>query len=226
MEHITNDLNPDDPEPSVAKVVDTVSGYPEIKYWKDEYLCNQISDQNKPLFCGEGVVEFYDDPGNSTSNFEYLFNLTSGGDKYLDPEESSLFNVQTLKLLIKTGEQSVNIIDQKDTSYADAISTNIAHWDALSTKLRFCDQQQTCDNKRTYLIYLWIDTLIKQTFQRQQDGGNLELGVLPTLGQAAFEQNMDLMHLEFPIIVYGSLLQNYTSGQYCGPFFTTYGFSQ
>ena len=44
---MTNDLNPDDPEPSVAKVVDTASGYPEIKYWKDFYLCDKISEANK-----------------------------------------------------------------------------------------------------------------------------------------------------------------------------------
>lgn len=33
------------------------------------------------------------------------------------------------------------------------------------------------------------------------------MGVIPTLGQAAFEQNMQQMNLEFPAIVYGHALK-------------------
>ena len=58
--------------------------------------------------------------------------------------------------------------------------------------LKFCDKDdQECDIRRAYLLYFWIETLVEKTFQRQQDGGNMELGIIPTLGATAFEQNMD-----------------------------------
>jgi hypothetical protein len=116
--HTTNDLN-QPPLPSVTKVVDTVSGYPEIIYWRDAWLCPNISAENKEALCG---VEFFRNKSDpNIANFEYLFNLSSGGDKYLDPEPSSLFNVQTLKKLIACGEGSVDIIANKTTGWAVAV---------------------------------------------------------------------------------------------------------
>lgn len=47
-------------------------------------------------------VNLYNDLGDNTANFEYLFNLTnSTGGK--EPEASSLFNIDTLKTLIDLG---------------------------------------------------------------------------------------------------------------------------
>ena len=40
------------------------------------------------------------------------------------------------------------------------------------------------------MLYWWMDTLLNETFKRQIDGGNTELGVMPTLGQIAFEGYM------------------------------------
>ena len=99
-------------------------GYPEIKYWTDEYLCKKISDSNKDALCN---VVFFKDKTNKTANFEYLFNTSfvnssSGSDIYEDPLPSSLFNVQTLKQLILAGEGSINIIENKTISYGVAIS--------------------------------------------------------------------------------------------------------
>ena len=45
-----------------------------------------------------------------------------------------------------------------------------------------------------------MDTLFKETFQRQSDGGNIELGVMPTLGATVFKQYYEYMSLEFPMI--------------------------
>ena len=101
------DLNTDDPEPSVTKVVSTVSGYPEIFYWQQYYLCDpaktKISDTNKDKLCN---VTFADK--HKFDNLNYLFdmNSSSGG----NPEASSLYNISTLKTLIDVGERSVNII--------------------------------------------------------------------------------------------------------------------
>ena len=50
------------------------------------------------------------------------------------------------------------------------------------------------------MIYLWLDTLFKETFQRQSEGGSVEQGVMPTLGATAFKQYYEYMSLEFPMI--------------------------
>jgi hypothetical protein len=60
------------------------------------------------------------------------------------------------------------------------------------------------------MLYLWLETLFNETFSRQMDGGNVEMGVVPSMGQIAFEQNMNIMRYEFPAIVYASVVQNYT----------------
>lgn len=36
---------------SVTQVVDTVSGYPEIIFWRDQYLCKTVSANNKAELC-------------------------------------------------------------------------------------------------------------------------------------------------------------------------------
>jgi hypothetical protein len=73
----------------------TTVGYPEIKYWLDEYLCKKISSINKDALCS---VKFYNDLTPGSNNFENIFstfilNSTNGTDNYLDPGAWSLFNV-------------------------------------------------------------------------------------------------------------------------------------
>lgn len=83
-------------------------------------------------------------------------------------------------------------MEQKDTAYTDAIATNLTDWITLSNTLGFCTSQDPakCDCKQAYMLYWWMDTLLNETFKRQIDGGNTELGVMPTLGQIAFEGYM------------------------------------
>ena len=92
-------------------------GYPEIKYWTDEYLCKQISAINKASLCN---VVFYNSLTDKEVNFEYLFNSDSDV-THGDPLQMSLFNVQTLKQLIAVGDASINIIENKKTTYGHAI---------------------------------------------------------------------------------------------------------
>lgn len=75
------------------------------------------------------------------------------------------------------------------------------------------------------MLWLWMDTLFHQTFERTQDGGNLELGVMPSLGALSFEQNMNIMHLELPLIVYGHLLIDHTVQTDCSANYQAYGFT-
>lgn len=157
-----------------------------MSYWRDEYLCKKISDDNKAALCS---VEF-SDPKVFT-NFEALFNITQGPEmEYADPPPSSLYNIQTLKRLISAGEGSLDITqdEYKTKTFEEAIAPMLTQWTMLSFDLGFCDSPNpsTCDNKHVYMIYYWLDTLYSDTFQRVPEGGNVEYGVVPTLGSGAF----------------------------------------
>lgn len=106
-------------QPSVVDLVTTVSGWPEMSYWRDDYLCKKISTANHAELCG---VQFSDP--RSFTNFEALFNITQGDEAgYADPLPSSLYNLQTLKGILDAGDNSINILDPetKDVAFADAI---------------------------------------------------------------------------------------------------------
>lgn len=52
------------------------------------------------------------------------------------------------------------------------------------------------------------------------------MGVLPTLGAAAFDQAMDIMNLEVPLVTYASQLMNHTANYTnCTEFYTALGFT-
>lgn len=57
-------------------------------------------------------VSLYRNRSDSKANFEYLFNLTNKDGE--DPSESSLFNLDTLKELIKVGEETVDVTEDKE----------------------------------------------------------------------------------------------------------------
>lgn len=66
---ITKDAN------SVTKIVDTVTGYPEISFFKSDLFDKSVNANYLELFKG---VNLYNDPRDKTksSNYEALFNLT------------------------------------------------------------------------------------------------------------------------------------------------------
>ena len=73
---------------SVTKVVETVTGYPEINYFiKNNFTETIKGTPNEAIFDG---VKLFVSQQNDTENYEHLFNLTEG---YL---EMSLFNITTL----------------------------------------------------------------------------------------------------------------------------------
>jgi hypothetical protein len=67
-----------------------------------------------------------------------LFNLSSPSTLNNDPEASSLFNITTLKNLIKAGENSISIIQQQDVSFEDAVQDNLMLWQQISNDTGFC----------------------------------------------------------------------------------------
>ena len=62
-------------------------------------------------------MKLYRDVTKADVNYEYLFNLTNttGG----DPNPSSLFNLDTLKQLIQTGENTLDVIDNPHLNSVD-----------------------------------------------------------------------------------------------------------
>ena len=58
-------------------------------------------------------------------------------------------------------------------------------------------------------------------------GGNTEQGVLPTLGSLAFDQAMDYVNLEVPLITYAMELMNHTANfsSNCTEFYVAFGFT-
>jgi hypothetical protein len=60
-------------QPSVIFVVDTVTGYPEISYFKTALFDAKVNADNQLRFKD---VNLYIDPKKNTVNYEYLFNLT------------------------------------------------------------------------------------------------------------------------------------------------------
>ena len=88
-------------------VVDTVTGYPELFYFKKALLLPKIKD-NVDLFNRFNKVELYKDKTNNQVNYEDLLNMTDAEGN--DPTESSLFNLTTLKALLAAGDQTIDII--------------------------------------------------------------------------------------------------------------------
>ena len=151
-------------EPSVTKIVNTVTGYPEISYFISDFLLNsavsKVSAANVAAMTG---VKLYNDTQGQgqeppTDNYEYLFTLqnSSGG----DPEPHSLFNVETLQKLCDLGEVVTNIITEPDKTYdVDFNLTADANWTSLADTLGLSVRQ-------TYVIWLWMDTAYNLTFAR------------------------------------------------------------
>ena len=48
-----------------------------------------------------GDILMYNDETSTTGNFEYIFNLTNA--ELEAPDESSLFNIETLKTIVNLG---------------------------------------------------------------------------------------------------------------------------
>lgn len=103
--------------PSVANQTDTVTGYVEYNYWL-KFWCNPenqgaMSPENWAFF---GDVQMYRSKSDPSINMEHLWTLqdpVTGG----DPAGNSLFNLTSLKTLIDLGQNTINILEDKDKVY-------------------------------------------------------------------------------------------------------------
>jgi len=98
---------------------------------------------------------------------EYLFNLVdpyTGG----DPARNSLFNLSTLKTLVAIGLNTTNIINEPDMIYEQNFRMS-QEWVNLAATLML-DQKSSeipeIGTKRTYLLWLWMQSMWDMTFTR------------------------------------------------------------
>ena len=174
--------------PSVTKIVNTVTGYPEISFFVSDVLQNSQNMTAANIQAMSGV-QLWDtqevvDGQPPTTNYEYLFSLIGSSDSK-DPDANSLFNVTTLQTLIKLGQNTTNIVKNPDKTYGvDFDIDNDEDWIQLQTYLGLKEVRQV------YVIWLWMDTAYDYTFARVQSGGDVEIGVLGTLGATALNVTM------------------------------------
>ena len=68
-----------------------------------------------------------------------------------------------------------------------------ANWTSLADTLGL-------DVRQTYVIWLWMDTAYNLTFARTQSKGDTQIGIIGTLGAAAFNTTINQMQLEVPML--------------------------
>jgi hypothetical protein len=127
----------------------------------------------------------------AANNFEALFSLTNstGG----DPDERSLFNLDTLKLLLNTSATVPDILD-KTEQYTHSID--------LSVYTKVKDRLKLESNEQAYLLYLWMLYCKKTTFAREMNTNDQSYAVLANIGQQAMPLAINAMEIEVPLIIY------------------------
>ena len=133
-----------------------------------------------------------------------------------DPLPNSLFNLDTLKKIIELGQAAPSIFkDEIGNTWGQSFNlTEDQEWVDLSNSLGLnvttVDQAEDPEIgvKRTYLMWLWMETLFNTTIQRlDETGGSFQMGILGTLGGTAFQTEMTTMNLEFPMLTMAKQMQ-------------------
>ena len=100
------------------------------------------------------------------------------------------------------GQNTTNIVKHPEKTYGvDFDIDNDENWIQLQTYLGLKEVRQA------YVIWLWMETAYDYTFARVQSGGDVEIGVLGTLGATALNVTMTQMQLEFPMLTIAEQLQ-------------------
>jgi hypothetical protein len=129
--------------------------------------------QNQATFLGVNLYNsFY---SSSSTNFENLFatyDVSIGVGS--EPPANSLFNLVNFQTLVELGETTPNILVETSLIYGTDFTLD-GNWDILTTTLGLSNSEQT------YLIWLWLQTAMTQTWNRESDGGDSQTGYLSNL---------------------------------------------
>ena len=167
-------------------------------------------------------LEMYNDVTDTSANMEYLFDLVdpvTGG----DPPQTSLFNLTTLKYLVEAGQNTPNIIANPELVYIQDFTLG-QEWVNIAAMLQLYDPADpagTVGTRRAYNLWLWMSSAWNMTFTREPEGGSYQIGVIGTLGATAFEETMNIMSLEVPMLTIATQLEiDYNdSGYNCHDFY-------
>jgi hypothetical protein len=115
-----------------------------------------------------GDVKMYRDKFDKTVNMEYLFTLVDPIDETSDPAENSLFNLTSLQALVKAGQETQNIILNKELTYIKDFTLS-QDWTNLAELFDLSDPgvQDDIGTRRAYLLWLWMQTAWDLTFEQK-----------------------------------------------------------
>ena len=183
-----------------------------------------MSPANWEIF---GNVLMYRNTSDPYNNWEHLFDITNPINPDEDPAPDSLFNLSTLKALVKAGQETPNIILSPDLEYLVDFTLG-QEWVNLAETLRLYDTDSSdgIGAKRAYMLWLWMQTAYDLTFARYQNEpipGSFQIGVIGTLGATAFSVEMTTMSLEMPMLTLATqmALDFESSGLTCQDMYTT-----
>lgn len=114
-----------------------------------------------------GDVKMYRSTVDPTVNMEHLFTLVDPIDGKSDPAGDSLFNLTSLQYLVKTGQETANIIKSPDLIITKDFELG-QDWTDLGKLFNLNDDDANDDVgiKRAYLLWLWMTTAWDLTFEQ------------------------------------------------------------
>ncbi|CDW73912.1 scavenger receptor class member 2 [Stylonychia lemnae] len=188
--HTTRDVfDKDNRTNSTTERTETVTGFPELAYFKNQYLLPILKEQNKKVYDEFKDIELFEDRSQSGGkNYEYLLNLTSSGDP---PDETSLFNIDTLKKLNQAGSKTMDLFENPTTDL-EYLGLNFLNDVTKTLKLN--------NNRQTYLIYLWLKYCQQLTYNLDQISPQVR--TLAELGSKAIKYSIRRMEQELPVLIF------------------------
>ena len=173
---------------SVTQIDTTVLGYPEMNFFKQKLT--------EVLKGSPHENDFKDiDFGSPSSGKEYrhLF--------YIPPKDfvgelpqSSLFHIETLKAIYERIETMPDIFDNS------SLEVKYGDYEEFTTKL------ELEDDRRTYLLMLWMKKLLEVTAMRKNDGGDYLKTNANGVASGGIQGAHNWISKEFPAYLYGTLM--------------------
>jgi len=163
-------------------------GFPEMNYFKKNLTDILINTQYENTFQN---IDF----GSPTATHEYshLF--------YIPPKdfegklpESSLFNIDTLSGMYDVIEEMPDIFDNS------TVVVDFTKYKEFTKKL------ELGDDKRTYLLMLWMKKMLEITAMRKEEGGDYLKTNLNGVAAGGIQGAHNWLSREFPSYLYGNLM--------------------
>jgi hypothetical protein len=139
-------------------------GYYDIPYFKTNYFNSLVNSQNQITFSSVNLYgSFYSTIESNYENLFVTFDTTVGVGT--EPPSNSLFNLTNMFTFVDLGMNTPNILTNTTEIYNTTFTLS-SEWITLTQTLGLATQEQT------YLLWLWLDTALSQTWNRIPDGGD------------------------------------------------------